>query len=680
LPLAKTTVPLPANPSQELGATAPDAHAITGYQPEVDGLRAVAVLSVLGFHAFPEWLPGGFVGVDVFFVISGYLISGILVADLSRGRFSLAHFYARRIRRIFPPLLLVLAASMGFGWLVLYPIEYESLGKHVAGSAAFVSNFVLWSEAGYFDAAAHTKPLLHLWSLGIEEQFYAVWPFVLFLAWRARLNVLLAVLGIGAISFGINIATIRHASADFYSPLTRFWELLAGGALASFSLSAPGWHQSLTLALRNGPRLVKMMVFELVGVAGLASIAASVWAFDKDTSFPGWAALLPVAGACLIIVARDAWTIRWLLANRLAVGIGLISYPLYLWHWPLLSFLWIIDGAAPTPLEAWVALGVSAVLACASYRLVETPIRFGPRRQRVLAGLAGAMLAVGIMGVYIDRNQGVAFRQRSGVQEVTDTMRDFEQSPENSQYHGLPAWVAGNPDAPETVFFGDSTMLQYYPRIERLARHTVDLDSNRLVLLIRRGCLTIPDISNPPCGDFAKTAIPLLYMPSVRRVIIAELWTSHFNVEFFLNRYGKDMPINLSPVARETAFNNLATLIRELTNAGKSVVVLRETPVYPAFEPSRMLPTGWGRLSGEMYIPPPPARAAMENYNRAVGDRIEKDALAAGASVINPMDYLCGRETCPLLTPDGHLIYYNYDHLRASFVRDHVTYLDGLFR
>ena len=207
------------------------------YRADIDGLRAIAVLSVVGFHAFPSWFRGGFIGVDIFFVISGYLISTIIVGGLEQSRFSFVEFYVRRIKRIFPALLLVLIASYAFGWFALLADEYKQLGKHIAGGAGFVSNFVLWNESGYFDNAADNKPLLHLWSLGIEEQFYVVWPLLLWFAWKKRFNLLTITVLIAAVSFALNIAKVRSgAVAAFYSPQTRFWELMIGSIVAYFTL------------------------------------------------------------------------------------------------------------------------------------------------------------------------------------------------------------------------------------------------------------------------------------------------------------------------------------------------------------------------------------------------------------------------------------------------------------
>lgn len=203
------------------------------YRPDVDGLRAIAVLAVVFFHAFPNVIKGGFIGVDVFFVISGYLISTIIFENLDRGSFSFSEFYARRIKRIFPALILVLVACFTFGWFVLLADEYKQLGKHIAAGAGFISNIVFWNEAGYFDNAAHTKPLLHLWSLGIEEQFYILWPLVLWFAWKRKFNLLTITILFAIASFALNVKGVKQdAVATFYSPQTRFWELLSGSLLA----------------------------------------------------------------------------------------------------------------------------------------------------------------------------------------------------------------------------------------------------------------------------------------------------------------------------------------------------------------------------------------------------------------------------------------------------------------
>jgi peptidoglycan/LPS O-acetylase OafA/YrhL len=204
------------------------------YRPDIDGLRAVAVGAVLIFHAFPKKLPGGFVGVDIFFVISGFLITGIILKELESGKFTYTGFYARRIRRIFPALALVLAATLLVGWATLAPGEFRELSKHTVGGAGFVSNLILWRESGYFDPVGQSKPLLHLWSLGIEEQFYIGWPLLLAALFRRTRKILPAVGLFALVSFCFTIATVSGDPVSaYYSPATRIWELLIGAGLLS---------------------------------------------------------------------------------------------------------------------------------------------------------------------------------------------------------------------------------------------------------------------------------------------------------------------------------------------------------------------------------------------------------------------------------------------------------------
>src|SRR6202451_3205907 len=371
------------------------------YRPDIDGLRAIAVLAVIGFHAFPAWVRGGFVGVDVFFVISGYLISTILLAGMERGSFRFSQFYMRRIRRIFPALIVVLLACMVAGWFLLFSFEYKALGKHVAGSAAFVSNFVLWNEAGYFDKAAAIKPLLHIWSLGIEEQFYIVWPMLLYLVWKRKAATLSLLLLLLTFSFTFNVLSSDPA-ADFYSPLTRFWELMAGAVLAYLSLH---W-EDLAAIFGKLPR----PAFQIIGagaaresitrnattVIGLLLIVTTVLTVDETMKFPGWWALPPVVGTFLMIASGPhTWINNKLLASRGLVAIGLISYPLYLWHWPLLSFMRIVNGTAPSPVAAALAILLSFVLAWLTYLLVEKPLRFGKSGPMKAAALFVVMAAIG---------------------------------------------------------------------------------------------------------------------------------------------------------------------------------------------------------------------------------------------------------------------------------------------
>lgn len=397
-----------------VAAPAEAIHYHPSYRADIDGLRAIAVLSVVLFHAFPGKFRGGFAGVDLFFVISGYLIGSILIVNMQRGTFSFADFYARRIRRIFPALAVVMASTLAFAWFALFPDEFAQLGKHMLGGAGFVANFVLWNEVGYFDTAAETKPLLHLWSLGIEEQFYIFWPVLLLFARRRRNAMLALALVLGLSSFLINVGGLhRFPSATFYSPASRVWELLAGVTLAWMRVHG----YTLTAGVRLHGKPAASIDFDspsarnLQAWTGALLIAVAMLTLKSSRPFPGWSALLPVAGAVLLIGAGpQAWFNRHVLSNRLLVGVGLISYPLYLWHWPLLSFAQIIESGIPARSIKLACLGAALALAWLTWRVVERPLRGTAHGRAKVAALLAAMLALAGAGGAIWQQGGLPWR------------------------------------------------------------------------------------------------------------------------------------------------------------------------------------------------------------------------------------------------------------------------------
>jgi hypothetical protein len=415
--------------------------AFVKYRPDIDGLRAVAVLSVVVFHAFPELMKGGFIGVDIFFVISGFLISTIIFQNLDRGTFSFSEFYARRIRRIFPALLLVLIATYGFGWFALLADEYKQLGKHIVAGAGFVSNLVLWSEAGYFDNSAETKPLLHLWSLGIEEQFYIIWPLLVWVLWKLRLNLFSITFVIALVSFVLNAIGIKQDSvATFYSPQTRFWELLSGSILSCLSIYRG--KSFATSKIRIDSWLSKFVHSEAVktnaralsnitSFVGSSLLSYGFWRITKDVGFPGVWAIIPVLGSFLIILAGPkAWINRKILSNKILVWIGLISFPLYLWHWPLLSFARIVECEAPSRNVRLMSLALSIVLAWVTYKLIESPVRSDKSGKINVAVLVVLMAGVGWIGYHTYSRDGLSFRTK----DREEFVNYFENSHPNWSY------------------------------------------------------------------------------------------------------------------------------------------------------------------------------------------------------------------------------------------------------
>lgn len=381
------------------------------YRPDIDGLRAIAVLSVVAFHAFPNWFKGGFIGVDIFFVISGFLISTIIFENLEKGTFSFAEFYSRRIRRIFPALILVIMATLAFGWLVLISEELNQLGKHVAAGAGFISNIILWGEAGYFDNSAETKPLLHLWSLGIEEQFYIIWPFILWLAWKRNFNLLILTSIAIIVSFYLNFKQINEDPiATFYLPHTRFWELLSGSMLAWFFVYKNDFISNLKLDdlaikvfFRKKINIDGSTLSNALATFGVLFLMYGLLKITKDLAFPGFWAIIPVFGALLIILAgQQAWINRNILSNKILVWFGLISFPLYLWHWPILSYLRIIENETPHRDERILAVLLSILLAWLTVKFIEKPLRFGKAYSKIkVIILSVLMFLIGLTGLLV---------------------------------------------------------------------------------------------------------------------------------------------------------------------------------------------------------------------------------------------------------------------------------------
>jgi peptidoglycan/LPS O-acetylase OafA/YrhL len=364
------------------------------YRPDIDGLRGIAVLAVVLYHFGVPGFTGGYVGVDVFFVVSGYLITGIVLREVRRDEFSIANFYERRIRRIFPALFVTIALTLAMGAVLFTPANFESLGKSAVAITLFVSNVFFWSETGYFNEPAAHKPLLHTWSLSVEEQFYIFYPFVLAIAWRLfgskMMRWLVVIAGASLALSAYEVA--RNPQTAFYWAPTRGWELLLGGLIVSAN---PAW---LSLRSRNA-----------FAALGLGAIAASVFLFDANTPFPGLWAALPTGGTALILyTGLDRTTVvNRLLTIKLLVGVGLISYSLYLLHWPLLIFAQHLAIIDLTAMQTVGLLFVTLLASAVSWRWVERPCRskqrFSRRQVFVGAGLAMSLtVAVGLLIVATD--------------------------------------------------------------------------------------------------------------------------------------------------------------------------------------------------------------------------------------------------------------------------------------
>lgn len=433
----------------------------------MDGLRTLAVVPVILFHVGFDVFGGGFVGVDIFFVISGYLITSIIYREVEEQRFSIVQFYERRIRRIFPALFTVFLVSLIIGWFMLLPSSYEGLGASTFWATLLLSNVLFWSESGYFDADAESKPLLHTWSLSVEEQFYVVFPFALMLMYRVagRKGVAWFVAVSICASFCWAVLSVKNSpNAAFFLDPSRAWELGVGSLLALGVL----------------PEIKVRRVAESAAVFGLLLIAASIFLYDGATPFPGLAALLPCMGVALVIHATSHCRTQTakILAHRALVFVGLVSYSLYLWHWPVIVFFRSYFQTAPNLLEKSLLVGASVCLAMVSWKYIERPFRqraavFG--RTGLFAAAVVSMSVFAGAGVAIGLTDGAPHRLPAdvlllgaGANNGTQRQECYGIGPDTVANGGL-CRVADETAAVTFIVWGDSHAYALMPGIEAFA-------------------------------------------------------------------------------------------------------------------------------------------------------------------------------------------------------------------
>lgn len=395
------------------------------YRPEIDGLRAVAVVPVILFHAGFSFFSGGFVGVDVFFVISGYLITSIILSDLDRGRFSIIDFYERRARRILPALFLVMMVSLPFAWLWMVPQDIKSFSQSLIAVSFFVSNILFWKTSDYFDTATELKPMLHTWSLAVEEQYYLIFPLFLLVAWRFGRRCILAVmLFVSVISlFLAQWLTATNPSAAFYLLPTRGWELLIG-AFVAFYLSRKSINEP-----SKGFR-------EIACVIGIAMLGYSIFIFDKDTPFPGIYTLVPTFGAALLILFSNSETlVGRLLTSKIVVGIGMISYSAYLWHQPIFAFARNYRLQQPSLILYTGLIFFTLALAYISWKYVESPFRDKKQvgRKRIFMITATGSIAFILVGLVGHLTNG--FERLKMTNDIIAVLSTAKASPKRQNCH-----------------------------------------------------------------------------------------------------------------------------------------------------------------------------------------------------------------------------------------------------
>lgn len=647
--------------------------AVHTYRPDIDGIRAIAVLSVVVYHVFPRLLPGGFVGVDMFFVISGFLITQNMLTAHAKQSFSLGDFYRRRIRRIVPALSIVLVFTSILAWLSLFPKEFAEIGTHIIASVGFFNNIHLYTALDYFSDIAIQKPLLHLWSLGIEEQFYIVWPFIISLLvrtpqWRAGVFT-----GLIVASFVVNIIGIQfQPEATFYLLPSRLWQLAIGGILAH--LSVP-----------TGQSLIPAHLATRLTVGAGGAVLTSIVLYHHQLAYPGWYALIPTLATVILIAAGpQAWLNRTLLAHPVLVWVGLISYPLYLWHWPLLAFATYMAELWLTPLIKLGIIGISVLCATATYVYVERPLRFGRYRQFPTWGILAIFGSIGALGIAIQTGHITAFAKpamvnlRESNQVVCDTWL-------GSDTHHIPlagscyAHIPGDP-APRThIVIGDSHARAYTAGL-------IAADPQAAVFgYASDGCLPLRNIerydnTSPTaygCGN------PLKLESALQRTQHAVV-ASHTPTTIYLaGRYALINGTGINPneqtqvryqrpgaatVLSDQAVDELlsnalrSTLDALVSLPNTRIVFIDQAPEF-AFTPANCLRSLWlSNIRAHCVISQSQVEAQFARYQNLVNNVLTDYPTVVRYS---PTLALCTARVCNAFGPDQQLWYYDHHHLNT---------------
>lgn len=631
-----------------------------GYRPDIDGLRAVAVLSVILFHAGVPGMTGGFVGVDVFFVISGFLITSLILKDLKDGTFSFAAFWERRARRILPALATVIFATLIAGWFLFLPDDYAALGKQVASQAVFGSNILFYKEAGYFDVANILKPLLHTWSLSIEEQFYLLYPLAVFIVWKNAKRHLSVFLGISAIaSFALCLMVMGHnPKLAFYMLPFRGWELLAGAIVAVLLQKQANVHKDIC---------------EVVSLVGLGSIILPVYLYTEHTAFPGWAAIPPCIGTAAIIWANaHAQTAtRQLLSFRPMVFTGLVSYSWYLWHWPVIVFASYTPVLQFDTTMKYVCIGGSFVAAILTWQFVETPFRqkrIMPQRKSLLAAGGALLVSLGIGGAIIIFTGGVPARLDPATVTLASGIAD--QNPHRKQCDKTPiADINADKVCQTNVAAGEPTFILWGDsQADAIAPAFFDLSERygrNGFILTHHGCEAILDFHKTSwqpdhtCNQFNTAVYDLIRRHNIKHVFLV----SHYGS--WMNQNTLDPhEVTLDHAAPEGYKNmlaaGLALTLDRLKKEDRKIYFLEDVPSVP-FDPPRML------AMDRMYDDGTENKGGLSRESYILSKKVQLDLFferygKEDLTILDPLEILCPGTVC-IVAEGNNSLYYNRGHL-----------------
>jgi peptidoglycan/LPS O-acetylase OafA/YrhL len=633
------------------------------YRPDIDGLRAIAVLPVVLFHAGVPGFGGGFVGVDVFFVISGFLITSILLSDLDSGRYSIAGFYDRRVRRIFPALFAMLVVTTLAAICLLAPLQLRAYGRSLIATQLFSSNVLFFLESGYFDATSLEKPLLHTWSLSVEEQFYIVWPLALAAIHRrgrARTLQLTVAVAIVSLLGSIWLVGLEPAAA-FYLPLTRAWELMLGSilALSPAKVASRSWREGL-------------------GLLGLLGIGLSVVSYGESTPFPGLAAVPPAGGTALLILANrqgDSFVAR-LLSRPALVSIGLISYSFYLWHWPVLALArYVSFEPLMWPVGALTLLP-SAALAYLSWRYVEAPFRKGAwTASRSLAGGGLSLLAMVAVGAVLYLGGGLPWRVSPEVVQAEAAGRiEMPAGGHCDPQQDKPACRLGPQGEPRWWLWGDSHAGSFAPAIDAAGQPARLVSKPACPPLLGVEVVQEEGGRGPQCAAFNEAALAeIARHPETEQVVLAARWTLHAESTRFGDETGGRRFLVAEGAQKLSVSNS-----RRVLSQGLRRTLERLQQVLPR---ARVLLVG---PVPELGFDAPQCRARallfgrspsrcesvlqseVESRQQVVDGLLEEVAAAFPAvTLFRPASRLCDGQRCAA-SQDSTLLYVDDDHLSPA--------------
>jgi peptidoglycan/LPS O-acetylase OafA/YrhL len=611
------------------------------YRPEIDGLRAVAVLLVLLAHAFPEHVKNGFIGVDIFFVISGFLITGIVASQLDSRSFSIIDFYIRRANRIFPALILTLLASLAFGWFSLFATEYQLLGRSAFSGAAFAANINAFLEGGYWDIDAKLKPLLHLWSLGVEEQFYLFWPLMLWAVWSRRLWLISTLVAVLVASLGWNLWFVHvNQPATFYLPFSRLWELAAGGLLAVTG----------QLGLNGSRRRRSELWAGAIAVLGLSLIASTLLMPVPESDFPGKYAVLPVLGTVLVIAAGPyARPNSAILSHPWLVYLGLISFPLYMWHYPVLAFARILENGEVSVGLLSACLAITPVLAIVTYHLIERPIRTNRRRRGAVALSLATLLAVsGASGYFIYAKDGIERRYTGAALSKSN----LSISP-----------ITTNA---KLVVIGDSNASHLAPGLGAIYGEKLEILAtpgwpDLVGTMYRPGFPRHPTLVGTPQKTEADLR-QVLADNAVDVVVLSNAYSMYMNQDLLISQFNPS-PDETGAAAYELG---LTRTVRMLTEHGKKVVIFKSIPtrgdvgsIFACTSLALPIPR---RQPDQCRRPLAEVQSERAAYDQAIKRSI---AGLSNIWIFDPLPYLCDDRSC-YIERDRTLLYQDMSHLSLA--------------